>query len=187
VTGRSDGCALIAIALALTALGIMCVVAGLQLTPRDRATAQAFRTDRSCAVPLNDTAPPGDCTIVVAKILYTAMRTGSSGRMRSRTPYVYVRLADGTSYTDDLDGSDGRTFAETVNAGAPARAQLFRGKLVRVVSGSSSAETVSAPDVTATNDAQMPWVGGALILLSAPFAVAAVRAMRRAQAPGRAL
>lgn len=153
----------------------MFVASGLQLAPRDRAAAQAFRTDRSCAVPLSGNPPPGDCTVVAAKVLVAEMRTGGSGRTRSRAPYVYLRLADGSFQTDDLDGSDGRDFVESVNSGAPARAQLFRGKLVRVASGNSSAETISAPDVSAATDSQMPWVGGGLIVIAALFVFAAVR------------
>jgi hypothetical protein len=179
-----NGCASLVFAVGLLALGIMFMVSGRELAPGDRAAAQAFRTDRSCTASLSADAPPGNCTVVAAKTLFTAMRTGSSGRIRSRTPYVYVRLADGTSYTDDLDGSDGRYFAESVKPGAAARVQFFRGKLVRVASGGSSAETISAPDVSATTDSQMPWVGAGLIVIAALFAFAATR---RAPAPGRGL
>ena len=177
---RLNGCAMVVVALGLLAFGMMLIASGLQLAPRDRAAAQAFRTDPSCTAPLSGGSPPGDCTVVVAQVLVAAMRTGSSGRPPSKTPYVSLRLADGTFQTADLDGSDGRNFVETVNSGAPARAQLFRGKLVRVASGNSSAETDSAPDVAAATDSQMPWAGGGLIVIAALFAFAAVRAARRA-------
>ncbi|HWT06864.1 MAG TPA: hypothetical protein VN224_13965 [Xanthomonadales bacterium] len=174
-----NGCAMVVVALGLLALGMMFIVSGLQLAPRDRAAAAVFRTDPSCTAPLSADPPPGECTVVVAQVLVAAMRTGSAGRPPSKTPYVYLRLADGTFQTGDLIGSDGRNFVETVNSGAPARAQRFRGKLARVASGNSSAETDSAPDVSAAADSQMPWAGGALIVIAALFAfAAAVRAAR---------
>ena len=168
------------VALGLLAFGMMFIASGLQLSPRDRAAAEAFRTDRSCTAPLSGDAPPGDCTVVAAQVLTAAMRTGASGRPPGKTPYVYLRLADGSFQSGDLDGSDGRNFVETVNSGAPARAQLFRGKVVRVASGTSSAETDAAPDIAAATDSQMPWAGGGLIVIAALFAFAAVRAARRA-------
>ena len=175
---RANGCAMMLIALGLVALGLSFIASGLHLGPRDRAEALAFRTDRSCTVRLSRDAPPGDCTVITAQVLVAAMRTGSSGRPPSKTPYVYLRFADGTMHRADLDGSDGRNFVETVNSGTPALAQLFRGKLVRVASGSSSAETDAAPDIAATNDSQMPWAGGGLIAVAALFAFASARALR---------
>jgi hypothetical protein len=169
---------MVVVALGLLAFGIMFIAFGRQLAPRDRAAAEAFRTDRSCTAPLSGAAPPGDCTVVAAQVLVAAMRTGGFGRTRSRTPYVYLRFADGTFRSGDLDGSDGRNFVETVKSGAPARAQLFRGTLVRIASGNASAETDAAPDVSAAADSQMPWVGGALIVIAALFAFAAMRAAR---------
>ena len=177
---RANGCAMILIALGLFAFGMMFIASGLQLAPRDRAAAQAFRTDRSCTAPLSAGAPRGDCTVVGAEVLVAEMRTGSSGRPPSKTPYVSLRFADGTIRRADLSGSDGRNFVETVSSGAPARAQLFRGELVRVVSGTSSAETDAAPDIAATNDSQMPWAGGGLIAIAALFAVAGARSVLRA-------
>jgi len=176
---RLNACAMVVLALGLLAFGVMFIASGLQLAPRDRAAAEAFRTDRSCTAPLSAPAPPGNCTVVAAQVLVAAMRSGSSGRTRSKTPYVYLRFGDGTFRSDDLDGSDGRDFVESVKSGAPARAQLFRGMLVRVSSGNASAETESAPDVAAATDSQMPWLGGGLILAAALFAFAAVRAARR--------
>ncbi|HEV2643215.1 MAG TPA: hypothetical protein VGT98_10925, partial [Candidatus Elarobacter sp.] len=140
---------MIVLALLFLAVGIMFIASGLQLAPCDRAAAETFRTDRSCAASLRLDAPPGDCKVVTAQVLVAAMRTGSFARTRSKTPYVYLRFADGTSQTADLDGSAGRDFVETVKSGTPARAQLFRGTLVRVVSRNSSAETDSAPDISA--------------------------------------
>jgi len=184
-TRRLNGYAMIVVALGLLAFGTMFIASGLQLTPRDRSAAQAFRTDASCTARLSADVPPGVCTVVVAQVLVAAMRTGTSGRPPSKTPYVYLRLADGTFQTGDLDGSAGRDFVESVNSGAAARAQLFRGKLVRVASGNSSAETDAAPDIAALNDAQMPWFGSALIAIAAVFGFAAMRALGAARvSPG---
>jgi hypothetical protein len=174
---RANGWAMVLIALGLFPFGVMFIASGLQLAPRDRAAAQAFRTDRSCTARLSRDAPPGECTVVTAQVLVAEMRTGSSGRPPSKTPYVYLRFTDGTMHRADLDGSDGRNFVETVNSGAPALAQLFRGQLVRVASGSSSAQTDSAPDIGATNDSQMPWVGVGLIAVAALFAFGGSRAL----------
>ncbi len=170
---------MVVVALVLLAFGIMFIAFGLQLAPRDRAAAEAFRTDRSCTAPLSAAAPPGDCTVLAAQVLVAAMRTGGMGRTRSRTPYVYLRFADGTFRSGDLDGSAGRNFVATVQSGAPARGQLFRGTLVRVTSGNASAETDAAPGISAATDSQMPWVGGGLIAIAALFALAAMRAARR--------
>lgn len=170
---------MIVLALLFLAVGMMFISSGIQLAPRDRAAADTFRTDRSCVASLDADAPPGACRVVAAQVLVAAMRTGGFSRTRSKTPYVSVRFSDGTTQTADLDGSAGRDFVETVDSGAPARAQLFRGTLVRVVSGKSSAETDAAPDISATADSEMPWVGAVLIAVAAIFAFFAVRAARR--------
>ena len=170
---------MIVVALGLLAIGIMFIASGRQLAPRDRAAAEVFRTDPSCTAPLSADVPPGACNVVTAQVLVAAMRTGSFARTRSKTPYVYLRFADGTYQTADLDGSDGRDFVASVKSGAPARAQLFRGTLVRVASGNASAETDAAPDISAAVDSEMPWVGAVLIAIAAVFGFAAVRAARR--------
>jgi hypothetical protein len=171
---------MIVVALGLLAIGIMFIASGRQLAPRDRAAAQVFRTDPSCTAPLSSGAPSGACKVVAAQVLVAAMRTAGFGRTRSKTPYVYLRFADGTFGSGDLDGSDGRDFVESVKSGAPARAQLFRGTLVRVASGNASAETDAAPDISAAADSQMPWFGGGLIAVAALFAFASARALRSA-------
>jgi hypothetical protein len=170
---------MIVLALLFLAVGMMFIASGIQLAPPDRAAAETFRTERSCVTPLRADAPPGACNVVAAQVVFAAMRTGSFARTRSKTPYVYLRFADGTTQTVDLVGSDGRDFVETVHAGAPARAQLFHGTLVRVASGNSAAETDAAPDISATADSQMPWAGAVLIAVAAAFAFAAVRSARR--------
>ena len=174
---------MIAIALGLLAIGIMFVVSGRQLAPRDRAAAQVFRTDPSCTAPLSFDVPPGACKVVAAQVLVAEMRLGGFARTRSKTPYVYLRFADGTFRNGDLDGSDGRYFVESVKSGARARAQLFRGALVRVASGNASAETDEAPDISAAADSQMPWFGGALIAVAVLFAFASARALRSGPRP----
>jgi hypothetical protein len=175
-----NGCACAVFAAAFLAVGIMFIVFGRQLAPRDNAAAQVFRTDPSCTAPLTVAAPPGECTVVAATVLVARMRMSNSmGRTRGRTPYVYLHFADGSAHSDDLVGSDGRDFVESVRSGALARAQLFRGTLVRVTSGRSSAETISAPDYSATTDSQMPWVGAVLIAIAALFGYGGFRATRR--------
>jgi hypothetical protein len=175
-----NGCACFVFAAGLLALGIAFIVFGRQLAPGDTAAARAFRTDPSCTAPLSAVAPPGDCTVVTATVLVAAIRMGNSlGRTRNRAPYVYLRFADGSAQTDDLVGSDGRDFVASVRSGAPARAQLFRGKFVRVASGSSAAETISAPDFSAATDSEMPWVGAVLIAIAALFAFFGFRGARR--------
>jgi hypothetical protein len=166
----------------LIALGIMFVASGRELAPRDREEAQAFRTDPSCTASLSATVvPPGQCDVSDVAVLATEMRTaGGFSRTRSRTPYVFVRLADGRSYDEELDGFAGRDFVASVPSGSRARAQRFRGRLVRVASGKSSAETISAPDVNAASDAEMPWVGAGLIVIAVLIVLARARAVRRA-------
>ncbi|MEA2785924.1 MAG: hypothetical protein QOF71_2028 [Candidatus Eremiobacteraeota bacterium] len=171
---------MIVLALLFLGVGVMFIASGRQLAPRDRAAAEVFRTDPSCTAPLSADARPGACKVVAAQVLVAEMRiAGGFSRTRSRTPYVYLRFADGTFRNGDLDGSDGRNFVASVKSGAPARAQLFRGTLVRVASGNASAETDEAPDISAAADSEMPWVGGGLIAIAALFVFASVRALRR--------
>ncbi len=160
----------------------MFVASGRELAPRDREEAQAFRTDASCTASLSATVvPPGQCDVSDVAVLATEMRTGGGlSRTRSRTPYVFVRLADGRSYDEELEGSAGRDFVASVPSGSRARAQRFRGRLVRVASGNSSAETISAPDVNAATDTEMPWVGAGLIVIAVLIVLARARAVRPA-------
>ena len=175
------GCSYVIVAVGLVALGIMFIVFGRQLAPQDNEAARVFRTDPSCTASLSAVAPRGPCSTVDATVLVAATRRGGGmTRTPSYTPYVYVRLADGTTQHDDLDASAGDVFVYSVHSGARARAQLFRGTLVRVVSGDNSAETESAPDVSLTSDSEMPWVGAVLIALGALFVFGGLRAGRRA-------
>ncbi len=95
-------------ALGLIALGIGFIVAGRQLAPQDNEAARVFRTDPSCTASLSAVVRPGACTIAIATVLVAATRRGGGmARTPSNTPYVYLRLADGTMQHDDLDGSAG--------------------------------------------------------------------------------
>jgi len=80
------------------------------------------------------------------------------------TPMVLLRYADGTFHEAELDGGAGEIFVYDVASGTPARAQLFRGELVRITAGNDVAETVSAPDVNAETVGEMPWVGSVAIV-----------------------
>lgn len=174
------GCSYVIVAVGLITLGVMCVVSGRQLAPQDNEDARVFRTDPSCSAALTRDAPKGACSVVDATIVVTGMRRGGGlTRTPSYTPNVYVRFADGTSQHDDLDGSAGDVFAESVQPGAAARVQLFRGVMVRVVSGSDHAETISAPDVAAETASELPWVGAVLIVIAALFVFFGFRAGRR--------
>ena len=116
---------------------------------------------------------------VPATILAAEMRESGFGRTRVKTPMVALKLADGRIVEDELDGSAGRVFAEGVSSGASGRAQFYRGKLVRVTSGDSTAETLAAPDVAATTDVQMIWSGAVMTLAGALVAVYAALRMRQ--------
>jgi hypothetical protein len=181
-SARLNGCACIVVAVGLTVLGLGLVWSGRQLGPRDSEALRAFRSDRSCTTALTDAAPRGDCSVVAAVVLVAEMRrSGGLARTPRSIPFVSLQFADGTIHEDELDGSDGRFFAETVRSGTAARAQLFRGTLVRVVSGSASAETLSAPDVAASSDAEMPWAGTGLIVIAALFLIAGLRSASSAR------
>ena len=166
-------------ALIFAAAGIGFFVSGRTQAPADSAAAQVFASDASCAAALSTAAPRGNCTVSAAMVLAVEMRYHGIGRTRAKDAYVTVRLADGTIDEAELDGSDGDLFVYSVQSGAPARAQFFRGTLVRVVSGDSSAETMDAPDVSAQADSEMPWVGAALVALALLFVFLGVRALLR--------
>lgn len=177
------GCSYVIVAVGLTALGIGFAMAGIQLAPQDSIAAKEFHTDPSCTAAFSGGVRPGACSVVNAMVLVAAVRTDPGfTRTPSRTPYVSVRYADGTIHRDDLDGGAGMTFALSVHSGAAARVQLYRGTFVRVIAEGSSAETISAPDVSATDDSEMPWVGAVLIVIAGLFVWGGFRAGRRASA-----
>jgi hypothetical protein len=176
---RLNGCACFVFALGFLAFGITSIVFGRQQSPDANADATIFRTDPSCAVLTSAVASKGACTVVDATVIVAGKRDNHHfTRVPSYTPYVFLRFADGTTRTEDLDGRDGDWFGDTVRPGAPARVLFFRGTLVRVVSGKTSAETISAPDTTATAVSQMPWLGVVLIVIGGLFAFGGVRSMR---------
>jgi hypothetical protein len=177
------GCSYVIVAVGLTALGIAFAMAGIQLAPQDSVAANEFRTDPSCTAAFSGGVRPGACSVVNAMVLVTAERRGGGfTRTPSETPYVSVRYADGTIHQDDLDGGAGTVFALGVHSGAPARVQLYRGTFVRIIAEDTSAETISAPDVNATDDSEMPWVGAVLIVIAGLFVWGGLRAGRRAAA-----
>jgi hypothetical protein len=158
------GCAYIVVPIVLVLFGLASLSAGRQLAPESNAAAQVFRTDPSCAPDLTVRVPPGACKTVAATVLLAEMRLSGNGKTPVRTPLVHLRYADGTFHDAELDGGSGEVFVYSVRSGALARAQLFRGDLARVTSGTSTAETVSAPDVNAQTVGELPWVGAAAIV-----------------------
>jgi hypothetical protein len=110
------------------------------------------------------------------------METTGTGKTRVHTPKVYLRYADGSFHGAELDGSGASTFVYVVKSGARARAQSFRGTLVRVTSGTDMAETVDAPDVNVETAREMPEVGTIAILFAAFLVVARIVYLRRLSA-----
>jgi hypothetical protein len=175
------GCGFIVFPIILIVLGIAMVSAGRQLAPDSNAAAEVFRTDPSCTADLTARVPPGACRTVAATVLLAEMRTSyEGGKTPIRTPMVHLRFADGSFHDAELDGSAGDVFVYSVRPGALARAQLFRGDLVRVTSGNDSAETVSAPSVDAETVNEMPWVGAAAIVIALLIFFLRVYVVRRA-------
>jgi hypothetical protein len=174
------GCAYVAFPLLLIAFGLAAVSAGRQLAPESNAAAQLFRSDPSCVDDLTARVPAGACKTVAATVLLAEMHTSGSGKTPARTPFVHLRYADGTFHDAELDGGAGEVFVYSVPSGALARAQIFRGDLVRVTSGNSTAETVSAPDVNAETVGELPWVGAAAIVSALLIFVARIYVVRRA-------
>lgn len=178
---KKFGCAYVFFPIVFVVFGLTFLWAGRQLAPQSNAAAQVFRSDPSCTADLTARVPQGACTTVAATVLLAEMRTRyTGGKTPVRTPLVHLRYADGTFHDAELDGGGGEVFVYSVRSGALARAQLFRGDLVRVVSGSSSAETVSAPDVDADTVNSMPWAGAVAIVLALLIFFARVYYLRRA-------
>jgi hypothetical protein len=148
----------------LVIFGVVALWAGRQLAPQTTADAAVFRSDPSCAREAPAGGPRGACQTVVATVVGAEMRESGSGKTRVHTPMVLLRYADGTFHEAELDGGAGEIFVYDVASGTPARAQLFRGELVRVTAGNDVAETVSAPDVNAATVGEMPWVGSVAIV-----------------------
>lgn len=163
------------------ACGVAMIVAGRELAPSDSVAAQTFRADPSCGSNLAAVTKRGACSVVTATVLVAEMRQhGFGGRTRPQTAFVALRFADGTFHDGQLVGSAGDVFVESVQSGAPARAQLFGTTLVRVASSGITAETADAPDYSADTDSEMPWVGVVLILVALLIFAARLRTVRRA-------
>jgi hypothetical protein len=178
---RKFGCSYIVFPILLAALGLTFFWASRQLAPDSNAAAQVFRSDPSCVADLTARVPPGACKTVAATVLLAEVREDfAGGKTPVRTPLVHLQYADGSFHDAELDSGTADVFVYTVAPGALARAQLFRGKLVRVTSGNSSAETVDAPDVDADNVNSMPWAGGVAIALALLIFAARVLYLRRA-------
>jgi hypothetical protein len=175
------GCSYIFFPIVFIVFGLTFLWAGRQLAPESNAAAQVFRSDPSCTADLTAVVPPGACTTVAATVLLAEMRTRyEGGKTPIRTPLVHLRYADGSFHDAELDGGAGEVFVDSVPSGALARAQLFHGDLVRVVSGNDSAETVSAPDVDADTVNSMPWAGAVAIAVALLIFFARVFYLRRA-------
>ncbi len=166
------------LAVALIVAGGLFFWAGKSSGPHDAAEARAFRADPSCNAAAIAAEPPGACTSKPIVVLSAEMRESGFSRTRTHTPIVAMRFADGTFDEEEVDGSAGNVFVESVRSGAPGRAQLYRGSVVRIVSGEDSAETVTAPDVAAASDTEMVWAGAVMAALAALVLYAGFRAPR---------
>lgn len=175
------GCGYIVFPVVFVFFGLMCFAAGAYLAPGTNEAARAFRTDPSCSADLRTNVPPGNCAIVDATVVYAVMRETRPGTSRTlvHTPYASVRTADGRTYDAELDGGAWNRFVDDARSGAPARAQTFRGTLVRITSGNSSTETTDAPDVNQKTTNEMPWVGAVSIAIAVLIVVLRAVALRR--------
>jgi hypothetical protein len=180
---KSFGCTFVVVPFILVLAGVAFLSAGKQLAPDANSAAQVFRSDPSCTANLNVTPPLGACTVVDATVLSAEMRvTGYGGKTRPETPYAYVRDARGRTSDVELDSDSGGVFVYSVSSGARARVQYFRGNVVRVTSGTTSAESVDAPDVDAATVGELPWVGIVAILVAVLMVLARIVVVRRSAA-----
>ncbi len=174
------GCGYVVFPILLVLFGLAAVYAGRQLAPESNAAAAVFRADPSCAPDLTVRPPPGACKTVAATVLLAEMKVTGISKTPVRTPLVHLQFADGTFHDAELDSGSGDVFVYSVPSGALARAQLFRGDIVRVTSGTSTAETVSAPDVNAETVGELPWVGAVAIAAALLVFGARLYVLRRA-------
>lgn len=170
-------------ALILMAIGAGFIWAGQAAAPSDDADAKVFASDPSCAVSLGRDLPTGACQTVDGKVIGAEVRYHGIGRTRAHDDLVTVQLTDGTIHEEAMYGSTGGLFVYAVKAGDPARVQRFHGEIVRILADGLTVEMMSAPDVSATADSQMPWAGAGLIVVGLLFAVFGVREARRAPQP----
>ncbi len=145
-------------AVALVA-GSLVVTAGLRHSPGDAAAAQAFRSDASCRADLAQPTARGACHVVAATIDEASEFEVGSVRSRTKEYVVRLRLANGRRVIDHLSGPAGAAFVDKVGPGTAGQALFFHAVLVRVAADGVTAETMSAPDVRASSDSVLPWVG----------------------------
>jgi hypothetical protein len=175
-----------AICLLFVAAGIAVAVTGVRASGADDATARAFRTDPSCGADLSAAggAGAGACRVRDAVIeSATEFRLGSV--RHPHTDDVVVVRVGAERRRVHLDASNGGVFVHAVASDAPARVQFYRSLLVRVEANGVTAETLAAPDVVASSNAQTPWVGAGIAAIGAVFGIAATALRRRNAVPTR--
>jgi hypothetical protein len=160
-------------------LGLALVVTSLGQHPGDAAVADAFRRDPSCGADLASATAVGACRVEDAAIdEATDFQLGSVRRTHS--DFVVVVHAGDRLRRLHLSGADGRAFVHRVARGASARVQLFRGNVVRIAANGMTAETQAAPDLIASSNGQMPWVGAGIAAVGVLFGLAATSSLRSA-------
>jgi hypothetical protein len=155
----------LAVAAALIGFGGWFAATGISASPSDDQQAQAFRAEPSCSEAAARAGVRGVCVSDPMTVDAAEMRWKGALRRRKQYPYVSVLLPDGTVDEEQLDGGDGRRFVQRVRRGAFGHAQSYHGIVVRVVSGALAAETTRAPDVAASSDRAIMWIGTAMIVL----------------------
>jgi hypothetical protein len=166
------------ICVACIAAGLALAVISLRQQPGDAAVAAAFARDASCGTDLAGPPAAGACRVENATVdEATEFHLGSVRRRHS--DFVVVLRAGAGVRRVHLSGASGPAFVHGVARGAPARVQFFHGDVVRIGADGLTAETQAAPDVVASSNGQMPWVGGGIALVGAVFGVAATRLSRR--------
>jgi hypothetical protein len=171
-----------AICVACLALGLGVAVSAMRVSGADDATARAFRADPSCGADLAAAraAAAGACRVEDAVIeSATEFRLGSV-RHPHADDVVAVRIG-AVHRRVHLAASNGGTFVHAVAADAPARVQLYGTTIVRIEANGVTAQTLSSPDVAASANAQMPWVGAGIAGIGVVFGIAAT-ALRRGNA-----
>lgn len=156
-------------------LGLWLALTSVQQHPGDAAVA--FQRDASCGTDLASARAAGACRMQDAVIdEATEFHLGSV--RRSRDDDVVVLHAGGHVLRVHLSGAGGPAFVHGVARGTPARVQLFHGNIVRLAANGITAETRAAPDVVASSNGQMPWVGGGIAAVGAVFGLAATTLLR---------
>jgi hypothetical protein len=163
------------VAAALTGFGGWFVTAGISSSPSDEQQARVFRGEPSCSAAAASAGVRGVCVSEPMTVDNVELRWRGAMRRRKQYPYVSVLLGDGTVEEEQLDGTDGWRFVQRVRRGAFGHAQSYHGILVRVVSGALVAETTRAPDVAASSDRGIMWIGAGMVVLGLFIAFLSVR------------